>query len=159
MLYDVCSEMDRDVYILELSGPQPKPTGPHRKVTPNRFDDMCFAKANGKPLVVVAEGRQGVSAFNTVTARREWSLNGNVPGMNGDLCATGVDPDGSTHVFVSDMRNGIMLLSVLDGQYLGRCNIKGLGQPSIIRWNEKISSLVGVCQWGRIYLKIIKVQC
>ena len=80
--------------------------------------------------------------------------------MDRNIDIKGVTSDGSGHLFVSDTENGIKVLSAADGQYLGRCSIKGLGQPSIIRWNEETSSLVSVCQWRRkLCLKVIKVQC
>ena len=124
------------------------------------LNDACVVHDHGKQLVICANGLDGARAWDMSTGTVCWRVDGQTSGMDQSMDVRGVTSDGSGHLFVSDTENGNKVLSAADGQYLGRCNIKGLGQPSIIRWNEETSSLVSVCQWRRkLCLKVIKVQC
>ena len=147
---------------LDLSDSEPKLQPSHftKSVWSHWLCDLCVLVDNGKQLVVCVNGLDGARAWDKDIGEVIWKLEGVTCGMDQNMNLKSVTSDGSGHLFVSDTENGIKVLAAADGQCLGRCNIKGLGQPSIIRWNEEISSLVSVCQWRRkLCLKVIKVQC
>ena len=159
-------ESDNEVYCLDLSESQPKAAG--RKCVTcidshNILFDMCFDQDGDKPLLIGAHDHDGVSAYNTETDKREWAWKGKLPGMEADICASGVATNGRGHLFVADSKNCcIQMFSVSKGYYMG-CVMKDVetfGCPYCIRWCENTSSLICLCLFKprAWFLKVLDVQ-
>ena len=122
---------------------------------------MCYVQNGGKEFLIIAAGREGVFAYNTLLDKLEWKVDGTLPEMKKDIAAYGVATDGHSHLFVADYDNRcIQMFSASDGSYL-RCLVvkgaKSLGQPDKIRWCEKSSFLLSICWWkGKWHLKMTR---
>ena len=111
------------------------------------ISDICCARQGGKNLLVTTGGYRKLYAYATDTDALEWSLGGNLPGMDKEMEAQGVTTDGRGHLFVCDGNpgNGCVQMFSSGGRYLGYLLREGeadLGEPSLIRWNQETSSLV-----------------
>ena len=166
LLYVDSSKQPREVHWLDLSGNKPKSAAGKRVIHTHNAQtrDLCFTRDGNKQLLVVADGIDGLFAYNTETDKLEWKVLGTVPGMNQAADPMGVTTDGQGHLFVGDYVNGnksIQMFSVLDGHYLG-CLMKDVnahGTPARLRWCDRKSSLVTTffCK-GEWHLKVITVQ-
>ena len=166
LLYTDSSKSPRDIHWLDLSELQPKPAAGKRVIhtKQHKIYDMCCTQDGDEQLLVVTARHDGLFAYNTITGKLEWKVDGKLPGMEKDIDCIGVTMDKNGHLFVCDYSNGnkcIHLFRASDGQYLG-CLIKDekeLGAPALIHWCENTSSLITVCCCnGEFYINAISVQ-
>ena len=139
---------------MDLSGAELKPAeGKHVIHTEQtNIEDMCFVENGQKQLLVVADGKEGLFAYNTATDELEWKKDGHLSENIIAMKPMGVTTDGRGHLFVTDCGNHcIQMFSVSDGQYLGYLVIENIGSfdrskifrfPYRIRWCEETSSLI-----------------
>ena len=166
LLYVDWSNLPFEVHWLDLSDAQPKPAAEISFIHTQQRNirDMCYVQNGDKELLIVAVGREGVFAYNTLLYKLEWKVDRKPAGREKSIAVYGVTTDGRGHLYVADYDNRcIQIFSVSDGSYL-RCLVvkgaKSLGQPDKIRWCEKSSSLLSTCWWkGSWHLKMINVEC
>ena len=166
LLYADWSKIPFEVQWWDLSDAQPKPAAGKRVIHTQQRNirDMCYVQNGGKEFLIIAAGREGVFAYNTLLDKLEWKLDGTLPGMEKDIAACRVATDGLGQLFVADYDNRcIQMFSVSDGSYL-RCLVvkgaKSLGRPDKIRYCKKSSRLLSMCWWkGSWHLKMISVEC
>ena len=130
----------------------PRQPYPVYSITHTNFEDKDFVIiTHGNPYAP----RGGIYAYNTKTNNLEWSVEGRLPGMNKVIKAQGLTTDDQGHLFVCDENNKcVQMFNVADGRYLGTVikeGEQGLGQPCVITWCSRMSSLVvihfedGIC--------------
>ena len=151
------------LFVADYNGSEPKPTA-GRSVIHTQQDgiyDMCCVKDGDKQLLVVAAGWDGLHAYNMVTDRLEWSVEGKLPGMEKEMEVIGVTTDGRGHLFVADVDNGIQMFSTVGRYFHKRCLIKDedLGSPARIQYCDETSSMLAAfdknSKWN---LNVIHVQ-
>ena len=135
LLYVDWSKIPFEVHWLDLSDVQPKPAAGKSVIHTQQRNirDMCYVQNGGKEYLIIAAGREGVFAYNTLLDKLEWKVDGTLPEMKKDIAAYGIATDGHSHLFVADYNNRcIQMFSASDGSYL-RCLVvkgaKSLGQP------------------------------
>ena len=155
-----------EVHWLDLSGEKPKAAAGKQVINTDveNVVDMCFVQDGYKQLVILANSEKGLFAYNAKTNKQEWKWDGKFSGMKKNIDIRGITTDGRGHLFVSDRNNQcIYVLSPLDGAciccLLNDDDIDLLGNPGIIRWCEKTSSLAVACEIGETwYFKVIDVE-
>ena len=105
---------------------------------------MCFIKENKRETVIcLYSGLSGIYARNWYK-QLLWSVEGAVDGKTEIRCVS-VATDGRGHLFVCDEANECIQLFSTDGLYIG-CLVRqgehGLGEPRLVRWCKKSSSLI-----------------
>ena len=134
------------------------------RIKPATVYDLCFAQYEGKELLVLAAGDEGVYAYNIETNQIEWEIDAKLPGMKKKMQATGITADGRGRLFVADWKEGnkcIQMFSVSDGQYLGHLmkDEEVLGAPGKINWCKKTSSLLSAYYlFEKWYFKVINFR-
>ena len=158
--YEDLSTEPREIRPLDLRGSRPTPAAGKRVIhteIKGEIKDMCSDQDRKKELLIVAEhaeGYDGVYAYNAERDEKVWEADGELPGMEYSLEATGVTTDNRGHLFVADYANNcIQMFSVSDGQYLG-CVMKSEETYGIkkIGWCEKTSSLVCLSGFEGLYV-------
>ena len=109
-----------------------------------KIKDICFFKENNKEIVIcLYRGLKGIYARNW-SNQLLWSVDGAISGQQEIVCVS-VATNGHGHLFVCDDGNKCIQLFSTDGLYIGRlvkAGEHGLGEPRLVRWCKKSSSLV-----------------
>ena len=106
--------------------------------------DMCLVtKKEGEVLICLFDGADGIYATNW-SNQLLWGVEGTVGGKKEIKCVS-VATDGAGNLFVCDGANTCIQLFSTDGLYIG-CLVRqgehGLGEPRLVRWCKKSSSLI-----------------
>ena len=109
-----------------------------------QLKDMCLVTKNeGEVLICLFDGADGIYARNW-SNQLLWSVEGAMGGTKEIRCVS-VATDGTDHLFVCDEANECIQRFSTDGLYMG-CLVRqgehGLGEPRLVRWCKKSSSLI-----------------
>ena len=135
------------VHWLDCSKSEPE-SAAEKSIIKTRQDivwDMCFARHNGKGLLITSRSYDGIFAYNTETNKLLWRISGSLTGMVKAIGVEGITTDGQGRLFVSDYQNKCIQMFSLDGVYIKAIiqgQIQSLYQPVQIRWCNNISSLI-----------------
>ena len=114
--------------------------------------DMCYVH-HRRLLVAIIQTKEGSTVINglygydTETKKLRWRVWGRPPGMKRPMVPVSVTTDGEDQLFVSDSNIGCIYHFTCDGEYLGEVvkeRVEEFGEPRILRWWTKMSSLVAV---------------
>ena len=109
-----------------------------------QLKDMCLVTKNeGEVLICLFDGADGIYARNW-SNQLLWSVEGAMGGKKEMKCVS-VATDGTGHLFVCDEANECIQLFSTDGLYIGCLVRQGehwLGEPRLVRWCNKSSSLI-----------------
>ena len=105
---------------------------------------MCLVTKNEREvLICLFDGADGIYARNW-SNQLLWSVEGAMGGTKEIRCVS-VATDGTDHLFVCDEANECIQRFSTDGLYMG-CLVRqgehGLGEPRLVRWCKKSSSLI-----------------
>ena len=106
--------------------------------------DVCFVEENKKEIVICLYSGSGGIYARDWSNKFLWDIEGAISGQNAIKCIS-IATDGRGHLFVCDQANSCIQLFSTDGLYIGclvRCGEHGIGEPRIVRWCKKSSSLV-----------------
>ena len=162
LVYVDTSKTPRQVLWLEYSASPPRLSGVNHTRLEN-IRDICHLKYENKHLLVAIRDDGGISAYNKITDRLEWSVKGFLSGTERQMRACSLAADGDRgHLFVCDEANFSVQMFSADGVYLG-CLLKegeqSVGRPLMIRWCEESSSLVALHSKGlQYYLSVLSLQ-
>ena len=107
--------------------------------------DLCCTENAKQRLLITTGGFDGINAHNTGTDKLEWSVKGELSGVEDEITAEGVTSDGRGHLFVSDENNKCVHVFSTSGDHVGivlREGEQGLGRPRLIHWCESSSNLI-----------------
>ena len=162
LVYVDTSKTPRQVLWLEYSASPPRLSGVSHTRLEN-IRDICCLKYAHKHLLVAIRDDGGVSAYNKITDKLEWSVKGFLSGTDKQMkaCSLAADDDRG-HLFVCDEANFSVQMFSADGVYLG-CLLKegeqSVGRPLMIRWCENSSCLVALHSKGlQYYLSVLSVH-
>ena len=106
--------------------------------------EMLFVGENKKEIVIsLYHGLSGIYARNLANILL-WNIEGAIDGQKEIRCVS-VTTDGRGHLFVCDEANKCIQLFSTDGLYICRLigrGEHGLGEPFLVRWCKKTSSLI-----------------
>ena len=96
-------------------------------------------------LLVIARYCEGVFAYTQRSGQLKWKVAGELPGIR-LVGILGVTADEQGHLYVcSEVCTGVLMLSALDGSYLGMVLSEGVGSittPYRIAWHRESASLI-----------------
>ena len=126
--------------------------------------DMHFVGENKEIAICLYHGHSGIYA-RSLANQLLWNIEGAFDGQKEIRCVS-FATDGRGHLFVCDEANECIQLFTTDGLYICRLigrGERGLGEPFLVRWCKRTSSLIIAHSqttrraYGRMYYTYISV--
>ena len=99
----------------------------------------------GGRILVTACGIKGLKAFDLETKQQEWSVSGEINGLENAMVASRITSDGQESIFVCDKGNCCVLVFNFSGEYVStliRDGEQGVGEPTGVVWSNGLSSVL-----------------
>ena len=99
----------------------------------------------GGHILLVACGFKGFKAYDVKKKQMEWSIRGNINGLENALDVSRITSDGQESIFVYDKGNGSILVFSFRGEYVStlvKAGEQDIGEPTQILWLKALSLLI-----------------
>ena len=117
--------------------------------------DISFTEHKGKQLVFIADGYNGLLAYNGCTGEREWRVD------EDDKFFAGITTDKRGHLFRVDDIDNVVKMYTAEGSSLGVLQLEKdeFPDPWRISWCRETSSLIlaHTIEWDR-FISVINVK-